>query len=308
MNIMMKTLTIGFALILFSMAVWGDIINIDTGGNSLNIQLNGDNWDPLDECGGVTYGATSLSLPGFLDSSTDTGITDGLNSQYKTDLVNWGDGVWETLVYDYSYSSTDLTGTFLIDWYKAFDEHGYDKEGAYRCYHGAEIVAFYDYGAGEDQLNLNWIQLYTETGGSMHHPPYHHVVDGSGDLDPAYYPPVYGPWYPSYYEGEGEGESEGEGVGEGEGEIDMAWSDRPHDSHVEENAWSGSVEFSVFLASYGDIYLDPEGSYYHQEITIYDGITWGYTGFCQEIAEPTSILLLGIGIVGIIKRRNRKDI
>jgi len=246
-------------------------------GTTFSITLTDGNYDPSDLCeGGITPGGTWLfSLSSLSPNNAYTQqLLQALNGQHSTN----NDDPGYTIEYSYNVATTSLAGTLLIDWYKAFDNEVGD-----RCYHGAEIVAYYDFAEGEEALNLDWIQIYDESDGSVNS-PYEYTVDGAYDQSPAYYAPGYGPWSPPGYTLLGG--------------HDMTWSDGPYDSHIEADPWSGSVEFYMFLAAFGDPYPDSfEPTTLHQEITIYDGIVWGYTGICQPVPEPGTAVLFGFGIV-----------
>lgn len=270
-------------LLTLGVVALADTVAIETG-TSFSINLNSGNYRPSDPCGGVTPGETSLLDLQYLprQNAFTNDFLAALYTQHSVDTSNEE----YTLIYQYSVAEASLAGTLLIDWYKAFDEHS----SAY-CYHGAEIVAYYDYAPGEETLGLDWVQLYDESGGSVHS-PYDYTVDGFGDQSPAYYEPGLYPWTPAGYTLQSE--------------RDMAWSDRPHDRHLEEEAWSGSVEFYLFLAAFGDIYPDPNSrNVFYRNVTIYDGIVWGYYGYCYLVPEPATAGLFLIGLVGVCFRRIR---
>jgi hypothetical protein len=264
---------------------FADTLPIETG-TSFNLVVNDANYVFFDPCVGVTPGGTSISPLEYLprqNEYTDDMLA-ALYSQYGIDTSNDD----YTIVYQYSVSDISLTGTMLIDWYQAVDDHA-----AQYCYHGAEIVAYYDYGSGEDTLGLDWVQVYDETGDSSVS-PYEYTVDGAHDQSPAYYAPGYGPWTPPGYT-----------LASGH---DMTWTDGPYDRHVETQAWAGGVEFYMFLASFSDIYADPDStSIYYQDVTIYDGIVWGYSGICVVVPEPATLGMVSLGLAGFLLRRLRRE-
>ena len=260
---------------------FADTVTIDTG-TSFNLTYNSGNYDPYEPCLGITPGGTWLNPLEYLPRENDytNDLLAALYGQYGVNTSNED----YTLIYQYSVADSSLTGTMLIDWYQAVDEHS-----GQHCYHGAEIVAYYDYGEGEEDLGLDWVQLYDEFGGSVVS-PYDFTVDGSHDQSPAYYAPGYGPWTPSGYSLDPN--------------HDMTWSDGPYDRHEETKPWMGGVEFYMFLASFGDMYPDPNSnSVFYQDVTIYDGIVWGYFGDCYIVPEPATVGLFCLGLLGLVRRQ-----
>lgn len=260
-----------------------DMLAITTN-TSFNLVYNSASYDPYEPCDGPTPGGTWLTPLSYL-SPRNSYTNDLISALYGQYTVNTADPNF-TLIYQYSAASQSLSGTMLIDWYHAVDDH----IGS-RCYHGADLVAYYDYGQGEGNLGLDWIQLYDESGGSVIS-PYEYTVDGAHDQSPAYYAPGYGPWTPPGYT-----------LTSGH---NMTWTDGPYDSHIETTAWAGEVEFYMFLASFGSLRPDPNSnSVFYQDVTIYDGVVWGYTGECIVVPEPATLALVCIGLVGLCCRRSR---
>ena len=235
------------------------------------------NWLYFDPCeGGLTSGGTWLidyGMPGQKLYEPLLG----------NETVNWGPNVTSYIQdslestysgWDYVYADETLQGTLWIDWYKAVD-----MENAARCRHGAQISTHYIAASGEAGLNLDWIQLYTESGGSGTD---RYKVDGNeaGDTSPAYFTATDVRSDYIYVPNPG----------------GLIFGDSPYDSHLESLAWSGGVEFTLLLASF-----DTDNS----RITIYDGINWGYQGECV-VPEPLSVSMMGIGLFMLCFRNVRK--
>lgn len=256
-------------------------------GTTLTIELNDANYDPSDDCeGGITPGGTWLDPLAALspNNAYTSSIVGALNEQFGT---NTDDPAF-TIEYEYTVSPISLAGTLLIDWYVALD----DEYGA-TCWHGAEIVAYYDLGPDEDLYNLDWIQVYDESG-DAEASGYEYTVDGLEDGNPAYYTPGENPWSPAGYTLDTT--------------HDMTWTDGPGDPHPESDQWIGGVEFYMFLAGFGDPYPDLEDPLVlHQDVIIFDGILWGYDGICTIVPEPGTLGLMALGLamgaVRAVKRR-----
>lgn len=230
-------------------------------------------WDPCE--GGITPGGTNLEGLTWIAAGSSEHVDDCLNGLLNQYPVGDSGQTWV-----YGVSSVSLGGALLVDLYRAVDE----ESGDY-CLHGADIVAYYQRHY-EDPSDLRWIQLYTESGQATYSGPF--TVDGTGDMDPSYYAPGYGPWVPDDYTLE-------------QG-WDLTWTDGPRDPHLEAEPWLGGVHFYTFLAGYGEQFTE-DGTLY-QKITLYDGFEWGYVGECV-IPAPGALLLgtIGFGIVACVRRR-----
>ncbi len=285
MRMILKGSIIALALFGLMVPSWATLTDIETN-NSFTLRYESDNFDPYDPCEGVTPGGTWLNDLEYLDlgaTSNNTlsgNILAGLNSQYSI-----RDYMGGSLLYQYTLASSHLSGTMSIDWYKAFD-----REVGSQCLHGAEISAYYDYETNEANLGLDWVQLYYEHGQSDFVPLDSYEVDGTGDEHPAYYSSTQGPWTPP-----------GHTLETGH---DMTWTDGPQDVHPEVNAWNGGVDFYMFLASFGTIQQASfSNNWWIQEVVIYDGLSWGYTGFCDPVPEPATVVLMSLGLIALVARR-----
>lgn len=260
-------------------AAYADWTKIETD-TTFHLFLNGTNYSPNARCrGGQTAGGTHLNPLGYLDLvGEDSDTLSALGAQRPDNAEDPA----AAMLYHYSSAEQNLTGNMYVDWYKAFD-----RESGPECQHGADIVAYYDYGAStESALGLTWIQLYYEEGGSVHRPGL--TVDAPYSRHtPAYYPPGTGPWTPPNYT-----------LKPGH---NLTWSDGPEDPHPERENWAGGIDFYVYLAGFGTPTYDYEAMVWVREITLYDGFTWGYDGICAP--EPSTFWMLALGITFIITRR-----
>jgi hypothetical protein len=243
------------------------------------------NHDPFDACGGITPGGTSLldleRIP--IESADYWRVMFATFAQYPAGDQGQTWRYQSGLAYSNLFT---LDGELLVDWYKAFDRA---DDGS--CQHGAEIVAYYDFGPDDPVLlSFDWISLFTETGGSGADTD---RVDGDEDLDPAYYTTGDVPWTPDGYVLDPD--------------HDLVFTDAPQDEHVEAAAWDGSVEFYTFLAGYSLPYF--ENNVLYQDIVLFDGFRWGYQGSCQEVIRPIpapgAFLLVSIGACLIVRLRRR---
>jgi hypothetical protein len=132
----------------------------------------------------------------------------------------------------------------------------------------------------ESSLNLDWIQLYYESGGSGSDS---YKVDGyeAGDTSPAYFNPTDNRLDYIHIPNPG----------------GLIFGDSPGDYHRESEAWSGGVEFTLLLAAFDTETLT---------VTLYDALEWGYVGRCI-VPAPLSAFLgaLGMFVVGLRKLRLR---
>lgn len=229
------------------------VLLVPKSAEAFTLWLNTDNYRPYDECnGGITPGGTRLSDLDYLPADCYDIVVTQLEDQYPG--------------FDYDISDVPLQGDMTVDWYKAFD-----REYGAVCRHGAEITAHYDQDDDDPPVSLDWIQLYTEHGGSGND---WFEVDGTEDGKPFYFTDYDDPNDYIHVPNPG----------------GLVFGDTPYDSHDEAQQWSGGVEFYLLLASM-------EGS----SITIYDGIIWGYDGEC--VPEPSSLMLLALGGLVALRRR-----
>ena len=245
---------------------------------SFNLFYEKDNYSANAVCNGhLTPGGTQLEPLGYLGLQSETGDTLSALRWHRSDN---GEDPAAALLYSYSVAEANLTGNLYIDWYKAFD-----REVGAQCLHGADIVAYYDYGSAEERaLGLTWIQLYEEAGDTATASGL--VVDGVSDKTPAYYPPGYVPWKPPDYTFQAG--------------HDLTWTDGPQDPHWERSSWQGSADFSVYLASFATPSYDAEAMVWVQQITLYDGVAWGYDGVCTP--EPSTACLFALGLAALAFR------
>jgi hypothetical protein len=258
---------------------------LPTSSYAINFWLNPDNYDPDDDCGGITAGGTWLVdlVPLEVGSGDPNRITalDAMKKQYKI-----GDK-GQTFCYDFGNSS--LGGDILIDWYKAFDRHIETT-----CLHGAEIVLYYDANDKDPDpphSTYKWISLFSEEGDSGSRQFHVDALEPGGvpeDKDPAYYT---------------EKELENDSYWVPSGYImsldhDFIFSDGPSDPHLEITPWCGGITFYTFLTGYSDIYTQNGTDY--QDIILYDALKWGYIGVC--VPEPATIALLTLGSLALLRK------
>ena len=265
---------------------YGTTTSIPTG-TSFTLNLNNQNYTPSATCkGGLTPGGTTLQPLVYLppQNSQTQNIENALNAQRAGTELNG-----HPLFYNYSVATSSLTGTMTIDYYKAAD-----FEVGPTCVHGAAIVAYYD-GADWSSLGLNWVQVFTETGGAVNS-PYAYTVDGSSSATPAYYPP---------------GTRSPDATYTLQSGHDGTFTDFPRRPHVEAQTWSGGWTGYLFLASFGQINKvvtnpDPLASsyYYTQDVVIYDGVQWGWDGKCTP--EPVTLLAVGLALAGLVPYVRRR--
>jgi len=229
---------------------------------------------PFDPCqGGLTPGGTWLLNGGEVKL---LGLSTSEWAEIENDIIGQFTPGW-TYTRDGS-----LDGDLWVLQYEAFDYEYFDTAGNYRCKHGAEITVNYDKIVAPEGQILDWLQVYTESGGSVTQqgpykwtadPPAGSVIDGN-EQDQA-------PFYYNQYE---------------MASAHHFW-DKPSDPHLEALPWAGSVTFYLFLVSWSGDYASPG------QITVYDGIAWGYQGLC--VPEPmTQVLMpLSCGLAIIIRRR-----
>ena len=196
----------------------------------------------------------------------------------------------------WSFAKGDpLDGDLYIDIYSAYDDHHtfdakgnvvLDSDGPY-CRHGAHLSASYVLGPS-DPANLDWVQVfvasYDKHGVPARTPiadPFYN--DGTDDA-PYYFNEADSPY--DFYDGSNWPLW-----------PDLIFGDTPGASHLEQLPFSVDVDFYLFLAS-----EDPANP---RQVTIHDGIAWGYKGVC--VPEPATWILLTAGTSALLMVRRRRN-
>lgn len=242
---------------------------VATTGRALTVEITGENVQKHATCnGGLTPGGTDLFDIGTISFVGGGGSTQDILSALGNQYPVDESG----MAWAYSAASSELGGNLIVDWYKAYDR----EQGSY-CRHGAQLSLHYNRFDG-DPLDLRWIQVYTETGDAGSHV---NEVDGKGDLSPGYFNPSDDPNRYVYVHDTG----------------GLLFGDTPGDPHLESRPFNGSVAFTAFLASFDN-----------NNVTIYEGITWGYQFTC--VPEPGTYGLFGgaflLVVVVAVRRLRRK--
>lgn len=232
--------------------------------------------DPWDSCSGPTQGGTALFDLEFYEVGEDPDLQMDIGLSISNQYLTGPDGQY----FNFGFSGSSLSGMLWVDLYRAMDWHSGSK-----CYHEADIAMYYERDVS-DPVDLHWIQLYSETGDCGNDVL---RVDSKSSSNPNYYQPGYGPWTPTNYTLLTD--------------WDMTFTDGPYDRHTEIWGFSGTVEFYTLLASYSDIYWVDNTRY--QDVTIYDMVYWGYSGYCVPAPGALILACLGLPLVHWIQRRRR---
>jgi len=250
---------------------------------------NSANWQGFDPCTGVTPGGTSLAIGGdvgYWPAESYPDVIVALQWQFGTTTIHLGNGATgerdQEDIWTFQWGDADdLNGTLTIDHYKAYDTH----KGA-ECRHGAEFSCHY-MPAANDPENLAWVQVFEASYNKLGIPAGTSIVDpfpndGTDDA-PFYFSDKDDPkkfYYPDT-------------VPEGA----LIFGDTPGASHWEKDSYSVWLRLNLFLASWDD--ATPH------DLTIHDGIRWGYDGEC--VPAPMSLVLGVIGLALVHRMRGRKS-
>lgn len=164
-----------------------------------------------------------------------------------------------------------VTGILDVHSYYPFD-------GPRSCEHGAYLEMSVDGINGlANGRHFSWVQYYNESGNSVTHGP--NTID----------PPSSGPpedSLPFYFNSR-------------EGLFRLDFNDRPNSKKPDEIRHEGGVSFVTFLTSW-DPNLNEDGSF--KTIEVYGAVTWGYTYACAPVPEPSSTVLVLMGMITLSGR------
>ncbi|HET6429352.1 MAG TPA: hypothetical protein VFJ30_13130 [Phycisphaerae bacterium] len=252
----------------------------------VNLPSDSPNFVLEADCGGVTPGGTKLPMMGqmgYWPSRLMDSVIDALEWQFGTTTIHLGDGKTAQRdpedVWTFQWGD-DLNGTLTIDHYKAYDTH---RDGI--CGHGAQFSCHY-FPADTDPDNLAWVQVFGASYDKLGIPSGTAIVDpfandGTDDA-PFYFSDLDDPkklYYPASIPADS-----------------IIFGDTPIFEHYEDTAWSGWLRLNLFLASWDDA---------THELTIHDGIRWGYDGQC--VPAPMSVVLGMIGLALVHRMRGRRS-
>lgn len=251
----------------------------------VNLPSNSPNLDVDADCGGVTPGETTLPMIGHMGywpaGMRDQAI-DALEWQFGTTTIHLDKGQTAQRdpedVWTFSWGD-NLNGTLTVDHYKAYDKH---RDGI--CGHGAEFSCHY-VPADTDPDNLNWVQVFEASYDKEGIPAGTSIVDpfqndGTDDA-PFYFSNLDDPkryYYPKVIPADS-----------------IIFGDTPIAEHYEDTAWSGWLRLNLFLASWDT--ATPH------ELTIHDGVRWGYDAECVPVPMSVVLGLIGLAMIHRMRRR-----
>jgi hypothetical protein len=242
----------------------------------------------------VTPGGTSLALGGtvgYWPPTTDgslSWVNDAIHYQFGTTMIHRPSGdieeperhLWE------SHFGDSLNGALSVYYYKAIDQDGINpSRGTVApgvCFHAADINVSYTRGPN-DPANLAWVQII-ETSQSAGGLP-----NGTPYVDP--YPNDGGDDAPFYFNENDNPDTFVHRVPVG---ADMVFGDIPNRNHPDATPYSVWWRANLFLASWDN---DSPNN-----LTLHDGIRWGFDGECV----PAPGALAGLALAGLFAARRRR--
>ncbi|MGD1043108.1 MAG: PEP-CTERM sorting domain-containing protein [Sedimentisphaerales bacterium] len=187
-------------------------------------------------------------------------------------------GTWDFQISD------QATGTINVTTYTPFDGPG-------ACQHGANIKILPNLILPDDQ-KLQWMQTYSY---SAYAPGYNNSASGIVD-PPVNYQVNKADDLPFYYDIPGRG---GDDVNWGM-PADRNFHDSPNtqiaDSLVPHG---GTWNFSTLITSWDGTFHDTGDNV----VTVYGRLDWGYSYQCVPDPASLTLALLGLGTVGVLRRR-----
>ena len=200
----------------------------------------------------------------WIDLSSLAPFIDILNFSAKT----------QGFIGDWKFESgpDTVSGILEVDSYFAFD-------GPVACQHGADLELRVHglNGLAKDE-RFSWVQYFNESDDSVGHgpntidPP---ISDNNADRYPFYYDRRSGDLFSKEFH------------------------DHPSDEIPDEIRHEGGVSFVTFLTSWDDN-RNEDGS--PKPIKVYGAVTWGYTYACAPVPEPSSTVLVLMGIITLSGR------
>ena len=248
------------------------------------------------KCGSTCWCSTALSGLKHADAPTSTStFATLLKGSYADWTVSYGGslpGTFHVTTYD-----AHLCDPYTLPATWAWGDPIPPRMSGVHCAHGAELEMWFEpdltdpvFDFGDPKLDLHWIQRFEDWGGYCGYTTApHDVIDctaGPYYFDPAEETSISGKRTETYWY------------------LDAPQAGCWFHGHSCPGAHCpGNCKWGANVWTY--LAIGTAGATGTGTMTVYDGVSWGFTAECKYIPAPGAVLLCGIGIavVGCLRRR-----